>query len=300
MTRPRLTDGQARFHAASTIRQALAEGARRIEGDTDSDEATLEAELLLCHALGIGRTRLYQRLNDDAGEAAEEYAALITRRCAHEPTPYITGHRESFEIDFEVSPAALIPRPETETLVEAVIGFATERFGARPFTIADIGVGCGTIAVAVSHALPNARVNATDESADALSLARRNAEKHGVDNRIEFRPGDLLDPLTEAVDIIAANLPYVTTTDWEALPPEIREWEPRAALDGGTDGLRVIEPFLRAAPAHVLPGGAVFAEIGDTQADEIRRIATEAFPEAAIEVKHDLAGKARVLVVRLQ
>jgi release factor glutamine methyltransferase len=289
-----------RFHADSTIRQTLADAARSIESDTKSDEPSLEAELLLCHALDIDRAHLYQRLNDPIGEAADAFADLVARRCAHEPAPHITGHREFFGLDFEVTRVALIPRPETETLVDALTEFANERLSGAPFTVADVGVGCGTIAVAVAHALPHSRVIAVDESPGALELAQRNAKRHDVETRIEFRRGDLLEPLTERVDIIAANLPYVTTSDWETLPPEIREWEPRTALDGGTDGLRVIERFLRAAPDYLRPGGTLFAEIGDTQGAEARRIATEAFPNTAIDVRHDLAGKDRVLVIRLQ
>jgi release factor glutamine methyltransferase len=286
------------LNADSTIKEALLDAARAIYRDTRSDEASLEGELLLCRALGIDRAHLYQRLNDPLGDSAGAFIALVDRRRGHEPLAYIVGRREFFGLDFEVSPAALIPRPETETLVEAVIDFANERFRGIPFTIADIGVGCGTIAVAVAEALPNARVIATDQSVEALTLASRNAEAHGVAARIEFRQGDLLEPLTELVDVIAANLPYVTTADWEHLPPEIRDHEPRAALDGGLDGLRVIERLLRAAPAYLRPGGALFAEIGDGQGEAASAIANDVFAGAKVEIAHDLAGKDRVLVVR--
>jgi release factor glutamine methyltransferase len=286
--------------ANTSLKAALIQSAEAIHRDTGSDEASLEAEILLCHALGIDRARLYQQLGEPIGEVSDAFAELLRRRRAREPLAYIVGHREFFGLEFDVSPAALIPRPETEMLVEAVMSFATERFGAQPFHLADIGVGCGTIAVSVARALSNARVIATDVSSEALALAQRNAEKHGVDSRIEFREGDLLEPLTEPADLLAANLPYVTTSDWEALPPEIRDWEPRAALDGGPDGLRVIERFFRSTPDYLMPGGAVLAEIGDAQGSDARRIATETFPEAAIGVERDLAGKDRLLVVRLQ
>jgi len=288
-----------RINADSTTKEALVEAARAIYRDTRSDDASLEAELLLCQALGVDRARLYQRLNDPLAAAADPFAALVERRRGHEPLAYILGHREFFGLDFEVGPAALIPRPETETLVETVIDFANERFRGIPFTMADIGVGCGTIAVSVAEALLNARVIATDQSADALDLAARNATRRGVAARIDFRPGDLLDPLSEAVDIIAANLPYVTTSDWEALPPEIRDHEPRAALDGGPDGMDVIARLIRTAPALLCPVGALFAEIGGEQRAAALAIAHQAFPDAIAEMKHDLAGKDRVLVVRL-
>ena len=286
------------MNADSTIKEALISAARAIYRDTRSEDASLEAELLLCRALGIDRARLYQRLNDPLGDSAGAFVTLVDRRRGHEPLAYILGRREFFGLGFEVSPAALIPRPETETLVEAVIDFANERFRGIPFVIADVGVGCGTIAVAVAEALPNARVVATDQSVEALTLASRNAETHGVAGRIEFRHGDLLDPLTEPVDVIAANLPYVTTADWERLPPEIRDNEPRAALDGGPDGLRIIERLLREARAYLRPNGALFAEIGDGQGEAASAIAKEVFAGAGVEIVHDLAGKDRVLVVR--
>jgi release factor glutamine methyltransferase len=289
-----------RINADSTIKDALREGTERIQNKTASTEGRLEAELLLCHALGIDRAHLYQRLSDPIGPAAEAFANYVARRCAHEPTPYITGHREFFGLDLEVSPAALIPRPETETLVEAIIAFANQRFGGLPFTIADIGTGCGTIAVSVSHALPNARVIATDQSLNTIALAKRNAGQHGVESRIDFRLGDLLEPLTEPVDTIAANLPYVCTDDWKALPPEIREHEPREALDGGADGLRIIERLLHAVPPILATRGALFAEIGDGQESAATTIARAILPGATVDVLDDLSGKARVLTIRLQ
>jgi release factor glutamine methyltransferase len=286
--------------ATTTLKQAIVDASGRVREQTGSDEATLEAELLLCHALGIDRARLYQCLNDPIGEATNVFSAYVARRCAHEPTPYITGHREFFGLDLDVSSATLIPRPETETLVEAVIACAKERSNGAHVSIVDVGTGCGTIALAVAKALPHAGVIAIDESAAALELARRNAQRLGLAACIDFRLGDLLDPLTEQVDIIAANLPYVRTADWETLPPEIRDHEPREALDGGPDGLRVIERLLRTASSHLAPRGALFAEIGDGQAANATALAQASFPEATIQIADDLPGKARVLIVHLQ
>ena len=287
------------MNADSTLKEALLEAGAAIHRETGSDEASLEAELLLCHALRTDREDLYRRLNDPlAQDEAATFQALMRRRLSREPTAYITGRREFFGLEFEVTPAALIPRPETETLVEAVIHFANERYAGAPFTMADIGVGCGTIAVAVAEALPNARVIATDQSPEALALAERNAARHGLREHVEFRRGDLLQPLGQPVDVIAANLPYVTTADWQALPPEIRDHEPRQALDGGEDGLRVIERLLREAPVRLRPGGALFVEIGDEQGPAATEMAREAFPGAGVEVLPDLAGRDRVLVVK--
>jgi len=281
------------------IRAALREGERLIRDATASEEARLEAELLLCHALRISRERLYQGLDEElSGGAATAYRLLVERRCEHEPTAYIVGGREFYGLEFEVTPAALIPRPETETLVELVIGFARERFADGHFTVVDVGAGCGTIAVALAYSLPEIRVIGIDQSEEALVLSRRNAARHGVAPRIEFREGDLLEPLRAPVDVIAANLPYVTTADWEALPPEIRDYEPRQALDGGPDGLREIERLLQAAPANLNPGGALFTEIGDEQGSAAAAIAREAFPSAEVDVLPDLTGRDRVLVVK--
>lgn len=279
----------------TTIRDTLTSARKQIES-LGSDEAALEAELLMMHALGVDRAHLYERLPDkiEPGEA-EAFAVLLVRRLAHEPLPYITGHREFFGLDFEVSPAALIPRPETETLVELALAFARKRGGA--LAIADVGAGAGTIAIALARELPEATVVATDSSPEALSLARRNAERLGVAGRVDFRRGDLLSPLERPVDLVAANLPYVTTEQWEAMPPEIREHEPREALDGGPDGLDLIRRLLHDAPAHLLPGGALFCEIGDWQGEAARALAEEAFPGARIEVHTDLAGRDRVLAV---
>jgi release factor glutamine methyltransferase len=192
-----------------------------------------------------------------------------------------------------VTPAALIPRAETEALVEAVI----EYVGDRDVRIVDVGTGCGAIAIALAVSLPRAKVIATERSDEALALALENAERAEVGTRIEFRSGDLLDPLGGAVDVIAANLPYVTTGDWERLPPELRDNEPRLAFDGGLDGLALIRKVLDAAPTYLNPGGAVFCEVGDGQAAAAVSRASSAFPGARILMRPDLAGTHRVLCV---
>lgn len=279
------------------VREALREG-ERLLGTAGSDEAELEAELLLRHAMGIDRVHLYQRLTGALPpEPYAVYRMLLDRRLAHEPTAYILGRREFFGLEFEVTPAALIPRPETEMLVELVITFARERFSDGRFSLADIGVGCGAIAVAIAHEAPGAGIVAVDVSKRALALARRNARRHGVEERIRFLHGDLLAPLQTPVDVIAANLPYVRASDWRATPPEIREHEPRRALEGGADGLKLIRRLIAEAPVCLKPGGALFAEIGDEQGAAALALARHAFPHARVEVKQDLAGLDRVLAV---
>ncbi len=279
------------------VREALRAGARLL--GSVSNEAELDAELLLRHVLHLARAGLYQHLDDPlTAEQDCVYRALLKRRLSREPTAYILGHREFFGLDFEVTPAAIIPRPDTETLVDLVLAFLHERFGASPVTIADVGTGAGVIVVSLARALPYAQVVAIDFSPDALALAGRNARRHGVHERIRFQQGDLLEPLDAPVDIVAANLPYVPTADWEQLPPELRDHEPRAGLDGGPDGLRVIDRLLRQAPAHLKPGGALFAEIGDEQGKAASQLARDSFPGAEIEIKPDLSGQDRVLLIK--
>jgi release factor glutamine methyltransferase len=163
--------------------------------------------------------------------------------------------------------------------------------------IVDVGCGCGAIAVALAHHLPDAVIYALDASDEALALAARNATRLGLSERIRFLQGDLLDPLPEPVDIIVANLPYVKSGDWETLPPEIREHEPRAALEGGPTGSEVIERLLCRAPRYLRRRGALLAEIGWDEGERVQEIARECFPEARIAVKMDLAGLDRLLVV---
>ncbi len=304
------------------ILEALRRGSQLL-AQAGCEEASLEADLLLTHALALDRVHLYQRLRDELPlEQEAAYRTLLERRLNHEPTPYIIGRKEFYAIEFEVTPAAIIPRPETELLVELGLDFAGSRVKGQGsgICIVDVGAGCGAIAIALAANLPpSVQIIATDVSAKALALARRNARRHQVADRSRFLHGDLLEPLaahpetvegspepkpggsrdsSRRVDVIAANLPYVRTADWERLPPESRDHEPRSGLDGGPDGLRVIERLLRQAPPYLKPGGALFVEIGDEQGPAASLIAIVAFPQARVEVKPDLAGLDRVLVVQ--
>jgi release factor glutamine methyltransferase len=162
-----------------------------------------------------------------------------------------------------------------------------------------VGAGSGAIAIALAVALPAATIIATDTSAEALAIAIANARRHHVENRIAFRYGDLLAPIHGPVDLIVANLPYVTTADYLALPPEIRDHEPRGALDGGPDGLDVIRRLLTEAPAHLASGGAICLEFGVGQEETLLAAARQRFPSARMQVKHDMAGRPRVLAVLL-
>jgi release factor glutamine methyltransferase len=273
-----------------TIGKALRDARAALPGD----EAALEAEVLLMHALGIDRAKLYACLDEPlSSEESAAFARLVARRKAHEPLAYITGHREFFGLEFEVTRDVLIPRPETETLVEVAIAFV----GERAVAVADIGVGSGIIAVSLAKALPKATFVGTDVSKAALEVARRNAERHGVADRIDFREGELLAPIEGRLDVIVSNPPYVKTAELGTAQPEIREHEPRVALDGGSDGLDVIRRLLAEAPVRLAEGGPLFCEIGASQGEAVRALATAAFPAARIEIMKDLGGRDRVLCV---
>ncbi len=197
-----------------------------------------------------------------------------------------------------MTPAAIIPRPETELLVEAALAEARRLLqGKDAVIVVDVGVGCGAIACAVAANLPQADIIATDVSARALALAQRNAQRLGLTQRIRFLRGHLLKPLSVPVDLIVANLPYVRSGDWQQLPPEIRHYEPRRGLDGGPHGLLAIRRLLRQAPPYLNPGGTLMLEIGDDQGPAVSEIARSAFPAAHIEIRQDLAGLDRLLLI---
>jgi len=255
------------------------------------EDATIESELLLRHTLKIDRVRLYLEPERElTSEQEGAFRQLVDRRLKGEPTAYITGHREFYELDFDVSPAVLIPRPETELLVEKALALAK----SRPVsTIADIGTGCGAIAISLAKHLPDARIYATDISTKALSVARDNVEKHGVTSRITFLRGNLLEPLPKPVDLIIANLPYVRRSDIPRKGP--LSFEPRAALDGGEAGLDTIRELCRQVSGKLRPNGCLLLEIGQGQAPAVSNLLKSRFPTTTIEVAPDLAGIERVV-----
>ncbi|RPI50066.1 MAG: peptide chain release factor N(5)-glutamine methyltransferase, partial [Chloroflexi bacterium] len=221
---------------------------------------------------------------------------LAARRAQREPLAYITGHREFFGLDLAVDGRVLVPRPETELLVERALSLA--RRLPEPAVIADVGAGSGAIAVALAVHLPAATIYALDEAPGPLAVTAENARRHGVEERVHCLQGDLLSPLPEAMHLVCANLPYVGSEEWEALAPEIREHEPRAALDGGPGGLEVIRRLLATAGPYLRPGGAILLEIGAGQGPAARALAGEHFPQARAELLPDYAGLDRLLVVQ--
>jgi release factor glutamine methyltransferase len=262
------------------------------------EDGMLEAEILLRHALQVDRAALFAELRRPiTSKEADTFERLAARRLRREPTAYITGHRDFFSLEFTVTPDALIPRPETEMLVEATLARIAHQ--DAPIVV-DVGSGCGAIAVAVAVNHPGARVVATDVSARALALTRSNAHRHSAERRVLAVQTDLLAGLQPRFDVIVANLPYVRSGDWESLDPEIREYEPRLALDGGPDGLVLIKRLLAQAAPCVAAGAVVHVEIGDEQGVEATSHARAVMPEARVAVQKDFAGRDRMLVVEPQ
>lgn len=290
---PTLTAGEALRLGVERLRRAGVEGAR------------LDMSLILAEALGTDRLGLYMDLDRPLDEAERGQArALLARRVAREPMAYILGRREFFGLELAVTRDTLIPRPETEHLVEAVLAWLTVREESLPAPcIADVGTGSGAIAIAVAQACPRARAIASDVSAPALEVARANAARHGVEGRVEFRLGSLLDPLgaegaegdAAQVDAILSNPPYVPTGDAAGMEPDVVAFEPHGALFSGADGLDCIRALIQAAPGRLRPGGLLALECGQGQAEAIRALidATGAFaPAQAIA---DLAGIERIV-----
>ncbi len=253
-----------------------------------------EAALLLAHTLGQSREWVLAHPEAELTlEQGEHFAKLIEQAERGTPLPYLLGQWEFFGLNFKITPDVLIPRPETELLVEEALGKTQEPKTQNP-KIADVGTGSGIIAVTLAVKLPHARIVAADVSAAALEVARANAVAHGVAERVQFIRGDLLEGVGR-VNLICANVPYIPTAELESLP--VAKHEPTLALDGGPDGLRVIERLLATAGDHLLPGGALLAEIAATQGEAAATLARHYFPSAQVEVHKDLAGLDRLLEV---
>jgi release factor glutamine methyltransferase len=291
-------EGKGERREETSIRQLLIEATRLLQ-EEGLDTPRLDAEVLLGHVLGLTRAQIHthpdQRL--DAAEL-DSYRELIERRRQHEPVAYIIGHKEFYGLDFYVDRRVLIPRPETELLVEK--GLEIGRAASHPLTIADVGTGCGAIAISLAVHLPQAIIYAFDVWLEALEVAALNHRRHSVERRVHLLQGDLLSPLPEPVDLIVANLPYVSWAEWEQLPRTITAYEPRSALDGGPDGLYAIRRLLAQARSHLKPQATILLEIGATQGAAVTNLAGRHFPAATVEVAQDYAGLDRVVVIEVQ
>jgi release factor glutamine methyltransferase len=281
----------------------LREAIVRLESES-VPSAALAAELLLLHVTQRDRTWIYAHPESLlSGDQWQSYFALVARRAEGTPVQYLTGHQEFWGLDFEVTPDVLIPRPETEHVVEVALARMCAR-RSETLRVADVGTGSGCLAVALAAELPRARIFATDISAAALNVARRNAAKHGVATRIEFLECNLLDAFLRdgtaraaapdvALDLIVSNPPYVALADAASLPREVRDHEPAAALFAGESGLDVYGPLIRQAEKLLAPGGLLVVELGCSAADHVGTLLSSPVWRD-VAVADDLAGIARV------
>jgi release factor glutamine methyltransferase len=299
--------------ATVDVRTALKEGMALLR-DARVASHTLAAELLLMHVLGRDRTWLYTH-TEEAIEpaAAENYFGLVSQRAAGEPTQYLTGKQEFWGLEFEVTPAVLIPRPETEHVVEV----ALERLGSRGIKIdmvtgapspglrvADVCTGSGCLAVALAYELPHAKIIATDISGAALHVARRNATRHGVADRVHYNEVDLLAGVLDEnpsggnagqlFDLIVSNPPYIAQSDAAELPREVREHEPHVALFGGASGIEIYARLIEQAGLLLAPGGILVLELGYNSAEHVLALVARQAAWKKIAVTSDLAGIPRV------
>jgi release factor glutamine methyltransferase len=293
------------YHSGS---RATLEGCPRLIADAAAELASagvesprLDAETMLAAACHSSRAAVICGLAKIDGSARERFAAMIARRMRREPLAYILGHKEFYSLDFEVTPAVLIPRPETETVVSTVLESIQRHPNAR---VCDLGTGSGAIALAIAANAPAAQVTATDLSAEALAIAQRNAARLELASRVRFQLADCFEPLDGmgplgGFDLIVSNPPYIREDQFAGLAPEISRYEPRAALAGGYDGLELYRRIAAALTDHLENSGSVIAEIGADQSDAVTAIMRNA-GATSIELRRDLAGLPRIVVAHFQ
>lgn len=276
------------------LNEHVARARERLKGARIA-EADLDARLLAQFVLGWDAARFFTAAGEPPpADFQARYEALVTRRAAREPLAYITGDREFWNLSFEVSPAVLIPRPETELMVEVSL----ERFPDRsaPLSIADVCTGSGCLAVALAREYARAHVVATDLSVTALAVAGRNAARHGVTDRVQLIATDLLQGIPDRFDLIVANPPYVSEGDRPALVPEVRDYEPELALFAGSDGLAVIRRLVDASVDRLVPGGTLIFELGFWQEAAVTRLISGRSGLELVEVRPDLQGIPRAAI----
>ncbi|HSZ58108.1 MAG TPA: peptide chain release factor N(5)-glutamine methyltransferase [Tepidisphaeraceae bacterium] len=268
------------------------------------EPARLSAELILAHVLSVARIKLYTDYERPLSE--KELAAcreLVRRAGEQEPIAYLTGKAHFFNLEFEVTRDVLIPRPDTETLVENVLQFVRHQGGFEAPRVLDLCTGSGCIAAAIAHHLKSAVVTATDVSPAAVAVARKNIERLGLSGRVLVEEGDLFEPLSRMVDVqpfhlIVANPPYIPTGQIESLDRSVREYEPIQALDGGLDGLVIHRKILSEAPQRLVPGGRIYLEIAFDQGELAKQVASEYPAFEDVRILKDFGGRDRVLTAR--
>lgn len=284
-----------------TLAEAVQAAGRRLVGaGIAPDEAARDAELLARHARGWDRATYLARRRDPADEAwLRMFEPLVSRRSRREPIAYIRGVQEFWGREFLVSPAVLIPRPETELIVEEAIAWLHDwrRGRSQAAVIVDVGTGSGCLAVTIAAECPEVTVVATDISSSALAVAKTNAVRHGVRDRITFVEGRYLDPIAGPVDLVVANPPYVAERETASLQPEVVAYEPDTALFGGEDGLRDVLMLIEQAGRRLSSEGAMLLEIGAGQEDEVRRAADGVGTLSVARMRRDLQGIPRTAVI---
>ncbi len=266
-----------------------------VQAGIPDEEAVLDAEVLARHVLECDRATLLTRSRDPIPSAFDRlYQPLIARRAAREPIAYIVGHREFWGLEFDVTPDVLIPRPETELIIEEAVSIASRTLTRR---IVDVGTGSGCLAVALAIEFPSARIVATDISPAALDVAGRNAKRHNIAGRISFVQSDLLSDVDATAQLIVSNPPYVPSRSCDDLQPEVGRYEPASALYAGDDGLGVIRRLFAAAPRCLAEDGWLVVEFGFGQDAAVRAAAAEAGWQVA-RIRADLQGIPRVAVLR--
>ena len=270
-------------------------------GDKGSSTPRLDAELLLARVLKTTKIQLYVNFSQEVTPSElNEYRELVRRRAAAEPVAYIVGEREFYGLRFKTTPAALIPRPETEHLVDAALHWAQDLWPNESLEIADIGCGSGAISLALAKNLPRSKVDAVDISKEALALAHHNATALNLADRVSFHEGNLLAPLaSRTFHLVCANLPYIPTSEMAGLMPDVGLHEPHLALDGGQNGLAPIAHLLAEVVAHLHPKGLVLLEIWPDSLAELEKIAAHHGLVPAEEVIRDLAGHPRIVVLKI-
>ena len=262
-------------------------------------DARLEAEILLINILQVPRHRIYAFQEQELTAPQENLLAqCLERRLKREPLAYILGHREFYGVDLAVRPGVLIPRPETELLVEQTLFLSLMHMEGGQMVIAEPGTGSGAISINLAIHLPMARIYATELYQEALEAANYNINRHNVADRVTLLQGDLLEPLPELADIIVANLPYISSDAIPTLQPEV-QWEPREALDGGADGLDIIRRMMYQAQHKLKQSGVIILEIDPAQVQPLEKLALEVFPGANISVEQDLARLDRMVIIDL-
>jgi len=264
------------------------------------DSPRLSAEWLLCYALGIKRIELYTQFNKVVGqEQLLQLHELVKRAGTHEPIAYLTGKKEFYSLEFEITKDCLIPRPETEILVERAIEFLRTRNGEQ--FVCDLCTGSGCVAVAIARNFANCRIVATDISDTALAIAEKNVAKHGLMNRIKLLQGDLFEPVIAGLgpakfDLIVCNPPYVSEPDYEKLAPNVKNFEPKSALTAGQDGLDIIKKIIADASRHLKPTGTLMLEIGNEQGNAVRELLNTARYFGAVKIEKDYSNLDRLAV----